>query len=168
MSSELMAALRDGRFEEAELELGLPLPPEWQNADWAWVRKRPEEVTADPGLIPWLPHVSLARSEREGPHLVGEVGFHGPPEEGEVEIGYMTLTAERGRGYATEGAGGLIEWATGAGVTSVRASIARSNPASQAVVAKLGFVQVGRYIHPERGEEVIWRRRLRAGAGGLS
>jgi RimJ/RimL family protein N-acetyltransferase len=160
MSAQLMAALRDGLFEEAAYELGLAIPLEWQSADWSWLKNRPEEVLADPGLVPWLPHVSIVSSAPTGRHVVGEVGFHGPPKHKEVEIGYMTISSERGRGYATEGAGALIGWAASSGVERLRASIALSNLASQAVVAKLGFEQDGRYLHPERGEEVLWRRRL--------
>jgi ribosomal-protein-alanine N-acetyltransferase len=44
--------------------------------------------------------------------IVAELGFKGEPnEKGEVEIGYGTMPAQRGRGFMTEAVGGMINWA---------------------------------------------------------
>lgn len=160
MSPELMAALRDKDWTEAEDVAELALPDEWREFDWSWMGERPEEARADPGLREWLPHVLVARRGKV-PCIVGEAGFHGPPVGGESEIGYMVVADERRKGYATEAAGALIAWAGAeAGLERVRASVSPGNSASLGVLAKLGFDPAGRYIHPVRGEQLLYRRRI--------
>ncbi|MFF0539316.1 GNAT family N-acetyltransferase [Streptomyces coelicoflavus] len=81
---------------------------------------------------------------REDGRAVGGIGFHGvPDEQGRVEIGYDLAEAARGNGYATEGLRALTEWALGReAVTSVRATTEPENTASQAVIARAGFVRI--------------------------
>jgi ribosomal-protein-alanine N-acetyltransferase len=45
--------------------------------------------------------------------VVGGVGFHGPPNSGEAEIGYGIVVSRRGRGYATEAVATLVSSAWG-------------------------------------------------------
>lgn len=75
---------------------------------------------------------------------VGGIGFHGVPDEkGRVEIGYDLAESARGNGYATEGLRALSAWALGREVvTSVRATTEPGNTASQAVIARAGFVRI--------------------------
>ncbi|MEW1996102.1 GNAT family N-acetyltransferase [Streptomyces coelicoflavus] len=81
---------------------------------------------------------------REDGRAVGGIGFHGVPDEkGRVEIGYDLAAAARGNGYATEGLRALTDWALGReAVTSVRATTEPENTASQAVIARAGFVRI--------------------------
>lgn len=81
---------------------------------------------------------------REDGRAVGGIGFHGVPDEkGRVEIGYDLTEAARGNGYATEGLRALSAWALAREtVTSVRATTEPENTASQAVIARAGFVRV--------------------------
>ncbi len=158
MSPQLMAALRQGDWRGAEAAAELVLPAEWEQSDWSWLRRRPEEAAARPSLVDWLPHLVVARADGA---VVGEIGFHGPPLGGEAEFGYMIVAAARRRGYATEAAEGLLAWAAEeAGLRSVRASVEPGNVASLGVLAKLGFSCQGDYLHPDRGRQLVLRRRL--------
>jgi RimJ/RimL family protein N-acetyltransferase len=77
--------------------------------------------------------------------VVGGVGFHGPPEAGEVEIGYGIVPTRQGRGYATEAVITLVSLAlTMPEVAAVVASTDADNVASQRVLEKAGFKLVDR------------------------
>jgi GNAT superfamily N-acetyltransferase len=72
--------------------------------------------------------------------VVGDIGFHGPPEAGPrvvVEIGYAVVPEWRGRGVATRACALILEeaWRNGADLVQAEAV----NPASQAVLRKCGF-----------------------------
>jgi GNAT superfamily N-acetyltransferase len=86
----------------------------------------------------------FALVRREDGRAVGGIGFHGvPDEQGRVEIGYDLAEAARGNGYATEGLRTLSAWALGREtVTAVRATTEPENTASQAVIARAGFVRI--------------------------
>jgi RimJ/RimL family protein N-acetyltransferase len=72
--------------------------------------------------------------------VVGGIGLFGPPEDGQVEIGYGIVESRRGRGYATEAARALIEAALSLpGVTEVVAGVDPGNPASVRVLEKAGL-----------------------------
>lgn len=59
-------------------------------------------------------------------------------------IGYVYAEAAWGRGYATEAAGALLDWAFAAwDLNRVQAELDTRNAASARVLEKLGFVQEG-------------------------
>jgi [ribosomal protein S5]-alanine N-acetyltransferase len=86
---------------------------------------------------------AIVEPVRETPSatVVGDIGFHGlVTGSTTVEIGYIILPGARGRGYATEAAAALIEWALAQpGVVRVTAKIAPTNHASLHVASKLGM-----------------------------
>jgi RimJ/RimL family protein N-acetyltransferase len=68
-------------------------------------------------------------------------GFTGPPQDGEVEIGYQVAPAHRGRGVATAAVRTWVERAHAAGVHRV---VARTDPAAVAsarVLERAGFAR---------------------------
>jgi len=73
--------------------------------------------------------------------IVGDSGFHGPPDTaGVVELGYIFAAAYRGRGYATESARALLDWAcVQPEVHGVVANCAPDNQQSIRVLEKLGL-----------------------------
>lgn len=74
---------------------------------------------------------------------VGGTGFHGPPDNGSVEIGYDLSESSRGQGWATDAARALCQWALGQpDVVVVLATTEPGNRASQAVLERVGFVRV--------------------------
>src|SRR3954447_6205338 len=78
--------------------------------------------------------------ERDSGLTVGSVGFHGPPENGRVEVGYGLVESHRGRGYATEAVRTTVRFALDhPAVTEVVASVDVGNAASVRVLQKNGF-----------------------------
>ena len=75
--------------------------------------------------------------------LVGGAGFHGPPVDGAVEVGYGLAASWRGRGLAREAVAGLLDLARSEGVDRVIAHVDRQNLASVRLLAALGFEAQG-------------------------
>lgn len=138
------AELRD-RPEFARL-LSATVPDEW-----------PPESAADalplflswleaaPGQSGWFGWYALALNSDEGSRvLVGSGGFLGPPQAGEVRVGYSVLPPFQGHGYATEMVRALMAWALGhSEVHRILAETEWENARSVRVLAKSGFRQVG-------------------------
>ena len=122
------------------VSLGLVSAPEWPAPV---VRQRFVEGftggETDPRFGVW---VVIEQVERT---LIGDVGFHGPPDSaGRLEIGYALAPDWRGRGYATEAAGRLCAWAEAhEGVHGLTARARPENEASARVLARLGFARAG-------------------------
>ena len=94
-----------------------------------------------------------------GGEVVGHVDFHGPPwMVGRADIGYSIFAARRRRGYATEAAQALVDWAFTQDQAQVFASVMPTNTASLRVVEKLGFAQVGEQIDDEDGLELVFAK----------
>ncbi|MGW2629775.1 GNAT family N-acetyltransferase [Streptomyces chattanoogensis] len=78
--------------------------------------------------------------ERAGGLVVGAIGLFWPPEAGRLEVGYGVVPSRRGRGYATEAAAAMVEFAfTAPGVHTVFADVEPANPASGRVLEKAGL-----------------------------
>ncbi len=77
--------------------------------------------------------------------VVGDIGFHGPPDlVRSVTIGYGLAAEARGHGYATEALRALIIWAmTQPGVRRVEGDAVHANLASQRVMERAGMRYVG-------------------------
>ncbi len=73
---------------------------------------------------------------------VGAVGLR-PLETLGLEVFYSLIPASWGNGYATEAAGGVIDYAlNGLGLTEIFAEVDAGNAASAAVIARLGMTPV--------------------------
>jgi RimJ/RimL family protein N-acetyltransferase len=81
---------------------------------------------------------------REDGLVVGDIGFHAPPDElGEVSVGFGVVPAQRRRGYATEALRTLLTWAIAQPeVRAVHADTDLVNLASQRVLAGAGMVVI--------------------------
>jgi len=103
-----------------------------------------KQLRANPELAGWLTWYWVLING-EGSELIGNGGFKGPPDDvGEVELGYEVLSTHQGRGYATEAATALVEWALRcADVETVTAECLPDNHASVRVLEKCGFVEMG-------------------------
>lgn len=91
-------------------------------------------------------------------------GYRDPPDsEGAVEIAYGLEPEYRGRGYATEAAMALIDFAFSNGQAElVRAHTRAEHDASTRVLSRCGFQCVGEVVDPEDG--LVWRwEKRRAG-----
>jgi len=92
--------------EEFERSLGARVPEPWPMADFA--RMLPQIATGhEEGSAAGPTRLVVAEGT-----LVGETGFHGPPDQsGTVEVGYGVLPSWRGQGIATEATRALISHA---------------------------------------------------------
>jgi ribosomal-protein-alanine N-acetyltransferase len=142
-------ALATDRAVAANL-LGATLPPDWP---------LPDLLEALPILALAGPDAQLfgawAIVDRSSQTVVGDIGFHGPPDAaGSVEIGYSVMPGDRRQGYASEAALALVGWAAAQpGVRTIMAECDIDNAASIRTLERLGFARVG-----ERDGVIAWRR----------
>jgi [ribosomal protein S5]-alanine N-acetyltransferase len=142
------AALPEDR-EEASRALGSPLSEEWPDPDFVGVLRRHAGSSADHECFGvWV------MIESASAYVVGDIGFHGPPDDvGAIEIGYSVVPSRRRRGYATEAAATLIEWARSQ--PNVRVIVAGCDPdnmPSISTLERVGFHRTG-----ESDGEIRWR-----------
>ncbi len=132
-------ALPDDR-ETAARVLGVALSPDWPHADLLDVL--PLQAAAGPHEERFGVWVMI---ERETRMVVGDIGFLGPPEaDSTVEIGYSVVPDRRRRGYATEAARVLVDWALHQpGVCTVVAGCEKKNVASIRTLERIGFSRTG-------------------------
>jgi len=141
------AALPDDRETAAQL-LGATLPAAWPLRDLLDVL--PMQAAAGPDQERFGVWVMI---ERETNGVVGDVGFMGPPDDGVVEIGFSVIPDRRRRGYATEAAQAIVDWALHEpGIRSVIARCDADNEASIRVLERVGFVRTGK-----AGGQIRWR-----------
>ena len=116
-----------------------------------WLARVRASTTPDPWTL------GFAIVNRTDGKVVGSCGYKGPPgPDGVVEIAYGVEPAFQGRGYATEAARVLTDYAFRSGaVCVVRAHTRPHNNASTRVLTKCGFERVGEVIDPEDG--LVWR-----------
>jgi RimJ/RimL family protein N-acetyltransferase len=78
-------------------------------------------------------------------HVIGDVGFVGPPDEtGAVQVSCAITRDARGQGYGTEALSAVLAWVREQpGLTCVLADTTRSNIASQRLLERVGLHRVG-------------------------
>jgi [ribosomal protein S5]-alanine N-acetyltransferase len=107
-------------------------------------------MRASPAGDPWLYAFQLVAKDTGS--TVGTCSFKGPPVDGVVEIAYGTKAGHEGKGYATEAAQALVDYATTRDeVCLVIAHTLPGGLASKRVLAKCGFKYVGDVVDPEDG-----------------
>ena len=82
---------------------------------------------------------------RADDHVIGDVGFMGPPDAtGAVSVGCAITPDARGQGYATEALSSVLAWARQqSGLTCVLADTTRTNVASQRLLERVGLHRIG-------------------------
>jgi [ribosomal protein S5]-alanine N-acetyltransferase len=157
MSPAFVDGILADRRADAEAVAGLKLPPDWPDErDRSLLRRRGEQMRQDPGSQQWLLRAMVLPND--GRSLIGHIGFHGPPETvGRAELGYTVMPDHLRRGYASEAARAMMEWAQREhGVTNFFLSISPDNVASLAMAARLGFTQVDEQIDEKDGLEYVF------------
>lgn len=147
----------DSSGEALSRLLGLSPPPEWppENNDAAtrsWLRAR---LLATPADTAWGGFYVCV----DDTHLVGSAGFHGPPHEGVVELGYSIIPSWQHRGLGTRAAKALCELAFAEPrVTAIKAQTLPRLLFSQRVLTRCGFAFEG--AHEDPAEGTVWSYRL--------
>lgn len=148
LSAKALRALADGDLAGGSAEAGVDLDEHFVSDRARWIfGHRADQLTEDPSAGPWTTRAVV--SEPDGV-VVGDAGFHGPPDEaGMVEVGYTVVPRYRRQGYARAMLTALLARAAAEpDVRTVRARIKSDNSASLATLAGFGFTRVG-----EQGNE---------------
>lgn len=166
VGTDFMRAALDGGKPAAEKVAGIVLPDGWVKEIELLLTYRLQQIEADQDTQPWLLRLILERSSGS---FVGYINFHGPPgPEGWAEIGYTIEPAYRRRGFALEAARGYFAWAMDRGVRRFRASVSPDNEPSLAMVAKMGFEQVGVQWDDIDGKELVFEADASTALGSSS
>ncbi|MBI3887408.1 MAG: GNAT family N-acetyltransferase [Opitutae bacterium] len=125
-----------GVREVADTALHIPHPyPD--GAAEAWINTHATRWAAHEELV-------LAITLPDGGHLVGAVGLVLEPQHDRAELGYWVGVPFWRRGFATEAAGGLVDFGFKVlGLNRVQAQHMARNPASGRVMLKLGLRREG-------------------------
>jgi len=90
---------------------------------------------------------------------LGSIGCMTPDESGASRYGYGIYPEFEGRGFASEAAIGLVDWAIGLDdVRAVTATIPVGHTASEIVSARAGLINTGRQIAEEGMTLNVWQR----------
>lgn len=105
---------------------------------------------------PWTHGFSI--KYRTSGAAIGSCAYKGPPDaDGAVEIAYGVDAAYQRRGYATEAAQALVDYAMHSyQVRVVSAHTRHEGKASMRALTKLGFTCVGEVMDPEDGLVLRW------------
>jgi ribosomal-protein-alanine N-acetyltransferase len=123
------------------------------SADWL------ARLHASTSPDPWVHGFAIVHLDTDV--TVGQCGFKGPPDaDGVVEIAYGVSSDQESKGYATEAARALVDFAFSVDqVILARAHTLPASNASKRVLAKCGFQYVCEVSDPEDG--LIWRFEMR-------
>jgi len=152
---EVIRLLIRGDRAAAQQEAARTFPDEFPTADelGGFLPIQLKRMDADPHRRDWLARLMVTH---EG-EVIGHCGFHGPPDViGRAEIGYTVFEQFRGRGFATEAAHALTQWAFTHGEERVFATVSPDNAPSLAVIRHLGFVEVGTQEDEVDGLELVF------------
>jgi RimJ/RimL family protein N-acetyltransferase len=158
MTVPFMQALARGDVAAAAAEIGATVPPDMPEYLRDFLRYRLAQLAEDPSIREWLGRAMVITDAEGARHVIGSVGFHGPPDDqGRAEIGYKVEPAYRRRGIAREAAAALFDWAYREhGVTRFVASISPTNEPSLRLAAGFGFEQVGEQMDEIDGLELVF------------
>jgi RimJ/RimL family protein N-acetyltransferase len=116
---------------------------------WTW-------FCADEASWTFHGHGALTITETATGTIVGQTGILLPPRFPERELGWLLYDGMTGKGYATEAAGALLDWAWAQGMTTLVSYVDPDNRASHAVAQRLGAVRDTVAKAPDDGD-VVWR-----------
>ncbi|HEY8829973.1 MAG TPA: GNAT family protein [Candidatus Limnocylindria bacterium] len=130
------------------------IPDEFPGDALGLVRFRRDQIADHGDWLPWsLRAIVLREPERT---MVGYANFHGPPgvndlaRPGAAETGYTVFAAHRSRGFATETAQAMMDWAAHEhDVREFISGVTLDNAPSLRVNDKLGFVRTGDFVDGE-------------------
>ena len=146
---EITRLLLNGKIDEIE-KLGVKIGGKWPGTDifhiLPIINKELERYKCSTGFEIWM------IIKKESMVVIGDIGFHGQPDDsGEVEIGYGLIEEERRKGYTFEALKAMINWAAKQkNVKSVIADCLIENIASSCILSKMKFEEI------KRGSKMIY------------
>jgi ribosomal-protein-alanine N-acetyltransferase len=167
MEREVVDACLAGDLPRAGRLLGVEIPRELLDEPAALKFAR-AQLDADPRYPPWSIRAIVCVATQQ---MVGHIRFHSPPDpdylrpfaRGAVEFGYHVFVEHRRQGYATEAAGGAMDWAQATfGVGRFIVCVSPDNAPSLSLIARLGFAEIGKHEDEIDGVEHIYLRDVAA------
>jgi [ribosomal protein S5]-alanine N-acetyltransferase len=136
------------------------VPAWWPNERYkALLQRRLRQLTQDTSQGPFLVRAIVLRENERW--IVGHIGFHGPPLDDCLEMGYSVFLEHRRKGIAEEAARMMMTWAAKTHqITRFRLSISPQNIPSLAMATKLGFQRIGEQWDEEDGAEWVFEARV--------
>ncbi|WP_327281282.1 GNAT family N-acetyltransferase [Streptomyces sp. NBC_01278] len=156
LNAKALRALADGDLAGGSAEAGVALDEHFVGERARWIfGYRADQLAEDPSAAPWTTRAAV--SEPDGT-VVGDAGFHGPPDEaGMVEVGFTVVPGLRRQGYARAMLAALLARAAAEpAVRTVRARIRSDNTASLATIAGFGFRHVGEQGNEQDGIALVF------------
>lgn len=163
MDGEDLSALLAGQITDVEQRLGVRIPGEVLDHASSF-RFGLEQLEADSLYRPWSSRAVILPGENR---MIGHVRFHTRPDpdylqkyvRNAVEFGYRIFGNDRGKGYASEAVGAIMDWARDThGISQFVLSISPDNAPSLAIARKFGFVKVGEEMDDVDGMEHVYLR----------
>ena len=103
----------------------------------------------------------LALEEKASGRIIGDIGIFYPKDYGSqwtgvYDLGYILHQSAWGKGYATEAARAVMEWAKSTGIVTLHATMATDHTRSIAVAERLGMRRIGQFIHTGNRDKSHW------------
>jgi RimJ/RimL family protein N-acetyltransferase len=158
MPLAFMEALLAGDTAAASEAIGAEVPDNLRGNLEDFLRYRLAQVRADPSIRRWLGRAMVLTGADGLRHVIGTIGFHGPPDgRGRLEIGYSVHAPFRRQGFAREAVRAMLDWAAAEhGIHRFVASISPANEASLELIRGFGFVQTGEQMDEIDGLELVF------------
>jgi ribosomal-protein-alanine N-acetyltransferase len=158
MTIPFMRALVGRDLAAAEAEIGASVPADLPDILADFLQYRMGQLSVDPSIRQWLGRCMVLTDDGGARHVIGTLGFHGPPDDqGRVEVGYSVDQRYRRQGYAREAVAALFDWAHREhGVTRFIASISPANEPSLSLTRGFGFVRTGEHMDEIDGLEHVF------------
>ncbi|MFE2144221.1 GNAT family N-acetyltransferase [Streptomyces sp. NPDC059456] len=156
LNAKALRALANGDLASGSTESGVALDEHFVGDRARWIfGYRADQLAKDPSAAPWITRAAVSEPDEV---VVGDAGFHGPPDEtGMVEVGFTVVPGYRRQGYARAMlAALLVRAAAEPEVRTVRARISPDNTASLATIAGFGFTRVGEQGNERDGRFVVF------------
>jgi RimJ/RimL family protein N-acetyltransferase len=153
-----MEALARGDVPAAAAEIGASVPDDMPEYLRDFLQYRLAQLAVDPSIRKWLGRAIVWTGDDGSRHVIGSIGFHGPPDaQHRLEIGYKVEPALRRQGIAREAVTAMFDWASREhGIRRFVASISPTNEPSLRLAAGFGFEQVGEQMDEIDGLELVF------------
>ncbi|KPI20613.1 GCN5-related N-acetyltransferase [Actinobacteria bacterium OV450] len=156
LSAKALRALANGDLAGGSAEAGVALDEHFVGDRARWIfGYRADQLDRDPSAAPWITRAAVSEPDAA---VVGDAGFHGPPDEtGMVEVGFTVVPGYRRQGYGRAMLTALlVRAAAEPGVRTVRARIRADNTASLATISGFGFTPVGEQGNERDGLVIVF------------
>jgi RimJ/RimL family protein N-acetyltransferase len=163
MSVACLRSFSEGNIEEARRSVDYLVPDNCSLLGHRQINRRLKMIDADPSQHPWMYRAIVRKEDRQ---MVGFISFHHKAPDPNLseyaqmsaELGYTIEQAFRRRGYATESAIGMMDWAFREfGVREFVLTISPENRPSLKMAESMHFEIIGQHEDPIDGTEFVMK-----------